>query len=143
MTTYFIKRFKAGIFCRKCKGPGVPERKMCNAHRAQARDHWRTWVPRRRAECKCIACNRKPFNDGQRCRKCTLQNRSKCKRWMAVPANAEHCSVYGLKRKAECKKAGVCNVCAARRPIHETSTVKCLSCLVFDRKRNRLRKHRR
>lgn len=137
MTTIFIKKFKLGIHCRKCKGPGVPERKMCNEHRGKARDHWRVWVPQRKAAGKCIACNRKPYQGFQRCKACTLQNRTRCTAWMEVHPN--HSQDSWQKRKAISLRDGTCLRCRQHRPVYKPGALKCEPCLIVARERDRAR----
>ena len=135
MTTLFIKKFKLGISCRKCNGPGVTERKMCNEHRGKARDHWRIWVPQRKAMGKCIACSRKPYNGFQRCRACTLQNRKKCLKWMA--AHPSYSIETWSKRKAVSLRQGTCAYCRDHNPVYKPGALKCEPCLVKGRNQKR------
>lgn len=120
MSTYFINRYRNKSKCPGCKNTklsiGGKQYSMCRAHLDKLREQWRCWQEQRREEGKCISCNGKSFNGWLRCKEHTLQNREKCKRWMA--ANKEYVSKKTIERREFWIGNGMC-ICKAHNPLPE------------------------
>lgn len=118
MSEFFVKTFNKRTPCAHCKHAklviGKRVYSLCEAHLDEARERWRCWQEQRRAEGKCISCDCKSFHGWLRCRKHTLINRERCKRWVVM--HKEHQAQRHKERKEYWFAQGLC-VCGAHNPL--------------------------
>lgn len=118
MSEFFVDKFNKQHRCAGCKAAklkiGQRVYSLCEAHLNKAREQWRCWQEQRRADGKCISCDKHSFNGWLRCKTHTKLNRDKCKRWMA--ANKDYVAQRTKERREFWLRQGRC-ICATHTPL--------------------------
>lgn len=108
MSPFFIKTFKRQNKCPHCSRDKASGYSLCPAHLEVARQRWRSWSAERRAQERCVSCDRRSrlatrgVGAGERreirCKIHARINTLKCRAWAAANPGY-HARSYKLVQK--------------------------------------------
>lgn len=125
MSPFFIQTLKKELKCPSCNNLKVTGKSFCSEHLRYAREHWRTWSSRRKADGLCSWCTCKSFRGWLRCRKHAELNRQKCLDWYYKHADEKYEAVK--QQKIFYKNQGLCWKCVEHKKL-DGDFVDCYDC---------------